>query len=241
MTDFARRISVLLSVGARRRRVGAYKPGALLARHMDAAELREAIESEYETELSRLGSSKSMYAATEGEMDADAVLSAMADRAHAAAETFDAWAAGTTDAVLADVFRSLAADQHGQAERTCDAGGGAAFDRPTALQEHLRGLDGSVERAGGLLAWGLVADRTLSQAVGFFVGNADPSSADLFRDLREGIARACDRAEAALEEVCETPEDWEDARTVAGEAIEAAYAEYVDTLESMGVKVKPVC
>jgi hypothetical protein len=208
---------------------------------MNATELRDDLESAYETELSRLGSSKSMYAATEGEMDTDAVLSAMADRSRAAAETFDAWGAGTTDAVLADAFGSLAADQHGQAERILDAGGGTAYDRPTALQEHLRGLHAADERAGGLLAWTLVADRTLSQAVGFFVGNADPSSADLFRNLRTEIEHAGDRTETLLEDVCDGPGDWKRAEAAASEAIEAAYDEYVDTLESMGVKVKPVC
>ncbi len=208
---------------------------------MNAAELRDELESEHETELSRLGSSKSMYAATEGEMDTDAVLSAMADRSHAAAETFDGWGAETTDAMLADAFGSLAADQHAQAKRIVDAGGGKALDRPTALQEYLRELNAVDERAGGLLAWTLVADRTLSQAVGFFVGNADPASANLFRDLREETERAGDRAEGLLEAVCEDPDDWDGAREGASEAIEAAYAEYVETLESMGVKVKPVC
>jgi hypothetical protein len=208
---------------------------------MNAAELRDDLESAYETELSRLGSSKSMYAATDGEMDTDAVLSAMADRAHAAAETFDAWAAGTTDAVLADAFGSLAADQHGQAQRITDSGGGSAYDRATALQEYLRGLDTSAERAGGVLAWVLVADRTFSQAVGFFVGNADPSSADLFRDLRSEVEAASGRTEELLDEICEEPADWNDAEGAASEAIEAAYDEYVDALESMGVKVKPVC
>ncbi|MFB6227911.1 MAG: rubrerythrin family protein [Halobacteriales archaeon] len=208
---------------------------------MDATELRGEIESEYETELSRLGSSKSMYAATEGEMETDAVLSAMADRAHSTAETFDTWTAETTDAVLADVFGSLAADQHAQAERIVDAGGEAAVDSPTALQEHLRDLSNPAERVGGMLAWTLVIDRTLSQAVGFFVGNADPSSADLFRDFRTDIERAGDRGEETLDRVCDDREEWDLAEVAANEAIEAAYAEYVDTLESMGVKVKPVC
>jgi len=208
---------------------------------MDGSDLREAIESEHETELSRLGSSKSMYAATEGEMETDAVLSAMCDRAHAAAETFDAWTAETTDAVLADVYGSLAADQHEQAERIADAGGGRAFDRPTALDSYLRELDDPAERAGGLLAWALVTDRTLSQAVGFFVGNADPSSADLFRGLREEVGDACDRTKDLLAEACEEREDWERAKDAASGAIEAAYEEYVERLESMGVKVKPVC
>jgi len=208
---------------------------------MDVAELRDDIESEYETELSRLGSSKSMYAATEGEMDTDAVLSAMAGRAHAAAETFDAWTAETTDTVLADAFGALAADQHEQTERITDAGGGATFDRPTALQEYLRGLNGPVERAGGLLGWVLVTDRTLSQAIGFFVGNADPASADLFRDVRKEVETTRDRTEDLLENVCEESEDWTRARESASDAIEVAYGEYVDILESMGLKVKPVC
>jgi hypothetical protein len=208
---------------------------------MNGPELREAIESEYETELSRLGSSKSMYAATEGEMETDAVLSAMADRAHTAAETFDAWTAETTDTVLADVFGSLAADQHSQAERIGEAGGGTPIDSPTGLQKHLRGLSTDDERVGGMFAWTLVSDRTLSQAVGFFVGNADPASADLFREFRTDIERAGDRAEETLSRVCDDQREWTRAETAAGETVEAAYAEYVETLESMGVKVKPVC
>jgi hypothetical protein len=208
---------------------------------MDGTELRGEIESAHETELSRLGSSKSMYAVTDGEMDTDAVLAAMADRAHAAAETFDVWAAETTDAVLADAFGSLAADQHDQAERIAAAGTGTTVGSPTALQEHLRGLRAGVERVGGLLAWTLVADRTHSQAVGFFVGNADPSSANLFRDLRTELDDAGDRTEELLESVCNGSADRKRAEAAAGEAIETAYDEYVDTLESMGVKVKPVC
>ena len=208
---------------------------------MDATELRREIESEYETELSRLGSSKSMYAATEGEMETDAVLSAMADRAHTAARTFDTWTAETTDTMLADVFGSLAADQHSQAEQIAEAGGETAVDSPTDLQEHLRELNIRVERLGGMFAWTLVIDRTLAQAVGFFIGNADPSSASLFRDLRTDVERAGDQAEELLGEICDGPGDWKRAETAASEAIEAAYDEYVDTLESMGVKVKPVC
>jgi hypothetical protein len=222
-------------------RAGAYKPEAALRSSMNAAEFRDGIESEYETELSRLGSSKSMYAATEGEMETASVLSAMADRAHAAAETFDTWTAGTTDTVLADVYGSIAADQHAAADRIVDAGGGRARDRPTRLEEYLRGLDAPAERAGGLLAWALVTDRTLSQAVGFFVGNADPASADLFRDLRSAVEDETGRIEDLLGEACEDEAGWESAREAASGAIEAAYEAYVETLESMGVKVKPVC
>lgn len=208
---------------------------------MNAAELREEIESEYETELSRLGSSKSMYAATEGEMEADSVRSAMADRAHAAAETFDVWTAETTDTVLADMYGSVAADQHASADHIVDAGGGTARDRPTRLEEYLRELKSPTDRAGGLLAWALVTDRTLSQAVGFFVGNADPASADLFRDLRSSVEDETGRIEDLLEQACADADDWEEALAAASSAIEAAYQDYVETLDSMGVKVKPVC
>jgi hypothetical protein len=208
---------------------------------MNPTEFRDEIESEYETELSRLGSSKSMYAATGGEMEADAVLSAMADRAHAAAETFDTWTADTTDTVLADAYGSIAADQHAAATRIVDAGGGEARDRPTRLEERLRELGAPVDRAGGLLAWALVTDRTLSQAVGFFVGNADPGSADLFRDLRSAVQDETGRIEELLGEACDDAGDWENAGEAASGAVEAAYEEYVETLESMGLKVKPVC
>ena len=196
--------------------------------------LQAAIEDEYETELSRLGSSKALYAITEGEMETAAVLANLADSMAAAAETFDGW---SDDGDHSDVFATAAETARDLAERIAGVADDAEpVATPTPVDETLRGLDDPDARLGGLLAWTMITDRTLAQAVGFFVGNADTKAADLFRDLRSAVDDL--RAEAA--------EDLEgadaDAATGAASAVvEAAYGHYVDTLEGMGVKVKPVC
>lgn len=208
---------------------------------MTPTELREAIEDEYETELSRLGSSKAMYALTEGEMEGEAVLDGLAGRAHAAAETFDAWAADGTDAVLVDAFGGVAETQRDHGRALADAGSGDVTETVTPMVSTLRDHSTSPTRAGGLLGWALVTDRTYSQAVGFFVGNADPTGADRMREVREDVEDELERVEALLDTACAEDADWADAEAAASETIEAAYDHYVETLESMGVQVKPVC
>jgi hypothetical protein len=81
----------------------------------------------------------------------------------------------------------------------------------------------------------------VGQAVGFFVGDADPTTADRFRSVRSDLADARDDVAAALEAVCETDDDWDRARSAATAVVEAAYDDYVATLESMGVEPKNVC
>ncbi len=221
--------------------VGAYKPPAVNYGDMDASDVRTNLEAEYETELSRLGSSKAVYALTEGEMEAAVVIGRLADRAHTAAETFDEWAADTPDTVLSDIFGAVGELQREHASELADARNGTVSESVTAFESSLRDLVTPVERAGGLLAWALVTDQTYSQAVGFFVGNADPSGADRFRELRTDIEAELDRIESLLETACSDDADWAAAEAAAGDSIEAAYDTYVETLESLGVKVKPVC
>ena len=204
---------------------------------MDAHEFRDELEAEYETELSRLGSSKAMYAVTGGEMETDAVLEAMADRAAASADVFSAWAEDAESGT--EVFAAVASEQREHAERIAGEADYDPTSTNTALHEHLRDLDAPAERAAGLVAWALIEDRTLSQAVGFFVGDASPASANLFRTVRgeteDRLADAIDLLDAL------GAEDWEAAQVAAGETVEAAYSHYVETLEGLGVKVKPVC
>lgn len=203
---------------------------------MDAQAILDHLEDEFETELSRLGSSKAMYAVTDGEMDTETVLDAMADRAIAAAETFDRWAE-TASGSLADRFGRAAETLREQAERMAAHGDAVdPTDRPTPLEEHLRALETDAERFAGYVAWAEITDRTLSQAVGFFVGNADTQAANLFRDIRTEVGGFLEDIES------EVPSD-ESAtmEEIAGEAVQLAYRHYVETLEAMGVKVKPVC
>jgi hypothetical protein len=50
-----------------------------------------------------------------------------------------------------------------------------------------------------------------------------------------------DRILTALNSTCESDTAWEDAQNSADAVIEAAYDEYVDSLEQMGIKPKNVC
>jgi len=196
--------------------------------------LQAAIEDDYETELSRLGSSKALYAITEGEMETATVLASLADGMAAAAETFGGWADDDGDDAVAASAAGTATDL---AERIAGAADGAEpTASPTPVDEVLRGLDDPDARLGGLLAWTMITDRTLAQAVGFFVGNADTRAAELFRDLRSAVDDLRSETTAGLDSA-----DAEVARAAAGEVVEAAYGHYVEALEGMGVKVKPVC
>ena len=208
---------------------------------MNADEFVDAVRNQNKTELSRLGSSKSLYADTEGEMEPDVVMRAAADAEHAAAETFEAWAdsaAGEAD----EVFRATAEEEYDHYEQVVaelddhESGGD-----PPAIQEYLRGLDGTTERLGALVGRTLAAEKSKEQTTGFFVGQAKPQVASTFRGLGDDLDDQIARATDLLAERCESDEEWERAVTAASEAIGVAYEEYTERLESMGVNPKPVC
>lgn len=196
---------------------------------MDAAELVETLESAFETELSRLGSSKAIYAVTGGEMEAEAVDAAIVARAASALETLEGWPeeppAGTAE-TLRSWIDELDAAAHADPDR-------ASVELPAA--------GSAVGLGGALLAWLEMTDRTLAQSVGFFVGSADTASADRYRGFRTDLEALRGACRGWLDDRCGGEDDWTTAREAAAETIEAAYARYVESLESMGVKVKPVC
>jgi hypothetical protein len=202
----------------------------------DGESLLARVRETEETPLSRLGSSKALYAATGGEMTADAVRAATATDAARAADLFAAWADETTGPA-ADAFADAAA----RAETHRDAVDADPGDDASALYDHLVGLDGDVERAAGLLGRALVAGKRLEQTVGFFVGDADPRSADAMRDLRADLDAERADAVALLDAVCADESDWAAATAAATDVVGAAYDDYVERLEAMGVKPKNVC
>jgi hypothetical protein len=201
---------------------------------MDGQEFTDTLRDAHETPLSRLGSSKWVYALTGGEMDGDAVRAAWAAESRAAHETLAAWADSEAESEAASVFADAAeaVASHGSDE---DAG----TDTPP-MYAALADLDTTVDRAGGFLAWTLVAEKTLAQMVGFFVGDADPSTANTFRGYRGDLQDQQAAAAALLDAVCDDA-DWAAARDAADRVVEAAYGDYVETLESMGIKPKNVC
>jgi hypothetical protein len=206
---------------------------------MNADAFLDAVKDEQKTELSRLGSSKSLYADTEGEMETDVVLGAVADLLGHAEGTVAEWA-GETEGAAGDCFESVAATL-GETYGTVagELGEHERGDVPAAVAA----LDDgdTPARAGGLVGYLLVAEKKVGQAVGFFVGQAAPGAADTFRGVRDDLNDAIDEAVAALGDVCADEDDWTLAETAAVETVAAAYDDYFETLESLGVNPKPVC
>ena len=202
------------------------------------------VRSDTKTALSRLGSSKALYAETGGDIEAETVLRAAAIAEDTARETFELWADDEASEDAATLFADLAAEEADHYETVA----GKLDDAPeagdadlSAIQSTLRGFESTVERVGGLVGRCLVAKKSKEQYTGYFVGDADPQTASVFRDLGGDVEAQRDRAVELIEAVCESDDDIDRAREAAGAAIQAAYEEYTESLESMGVNPKPVC
>jgi rubrerythrin len=209
---------------------------------MDQDEFTERVREAKRTALSRLGSSKSLYADTMGEMDTETVLTAAADAEHHAAETYAAWAESEPDEAVAEAFSTTAEEERDHYEQVS----GKLDDHELgedvpAIQTYLRDLDETIERLGGFVGRTLAAEKSKEQVTGFFVGQADPKSAGVFRGMGDDLDAQLERATDLLAERCETDEDWDRALEAASGAIQAAYEEYTERLEEMGVNPKPVC
>jgi rubrerythrin len=204
-------------------------------------EFTDRVREDNRTALSRLGSSKALYADTSGEMDPEPVLRAAAVAERAAHETFAAWADEESSAA-AEAFRTAAEEERDHYEAVL----GELDDEEVSVQEvpaiqaYLRDLEGTVERAGGFVGRTVAAEKSKEQLVGFFVGQADPQTSRTFRGMGDDLDAQLDRGRDLLAEVCDD-EDWERALDAASGAIQAAYEEYTERLESMGVNPKPVC
>ncbi|ELZ57605.1 MULTISPECIES: hypothetical protein [unclassified Haloferax] len=197
-------------------------------------ELLDTLRDDHETPLSRLGSSKALYAVTGGEMDGDAVRAAAAAEAAAAADLFDWWADDEPNDEAAALFSDLADTARAHAE-TVDAEPDGSKPNVYDVLAEFETTDG---RLGGALARALVSLKTVEQMVGFFVGDADPMAANDFRTLKSDLNDQLDALEAAVSDLVD---DDAVAREAADAVVEAAYDEYVETLEGMGVKPKNVC
>lgn len=208
---------------------------------MDGSEFVDRVRTENNTALSRLGSSKSLYADTGGEMEPEPVLRAAADAEHHAAETYAEWAETADDADVAAAFEETASEERDHYETVAaELDDHEPGDVP-AIQEYLRGIEDTVGRLGAFVGRTLAADESKSQLTGFFTGQADPQTASRFRGMGEDLDAQLDRATDLLEAHCESDEEWERALEAASGAIQTAYEEYTERLEAMGVNPKPVC
>lgn len=200
---------------------------------MDSAELLDSVEQELQTELSRLGSSKSLYADTEGEMEADPILATAADNAAVAADAFESWDR--------DVFADAAERVRGHYDDiVAELGDHNPGDGPAAAVA-LSNAEGDLERLGATVGWTLVTERKTTQSGGYFTGQAKPTTASTFRAFGDDYEAIRDAALAALDEAADSEAECEQAKDAAASVVEAAYDEYFDTLESLGMNPKPVC
>ena len=208
---------------------------------MSTDEFLDDVRAANETALSRLGSSKSLYADTEGEMEAEEVLTAAATAEGHAAETYAAWAE-TSDGDAAAAFETTADEERDHYETVAGELDDHEPGEVPAIQSYLRDLEDNVERLGGFVGRTLAAEKSKEQVTGFFVGDADPQTARLFRGMGDDLDAQLARATDLLEAACGDDEEcYERAREAASGAIQAAYDEYTERLESMGVNPKPVC
>jgi len=202
----------------------------------------ETVTEDNQTALSRLGSSKSLYADTGGDIDTEPVLEATADAEYAAWQTFQGWADDESNDEAQAAFETTAEEEQNHYETVDEKLDDDYEPQETPqLHEYLRERNDTVERVGALVGRILASQRSKNQVVGYFVGDADPQTASLFREFGDDLDDQLERATSLLETVCETDDDWERAEDAAAGAIEAAYDEYVESLEAMGANPKPVC
>lgn len=207
---------------------------------MNADDFRDAVETDRATELDRLGSSKRLVAVTGADLATETVLRSAAESEAAAASVFEEWAADS-DGAASEAFEEWAATEREHYERVAGELGEDVAAEPGAVHDYLREQTDTVTRAGAAVGRGLVAGRTLSQFVGFFVNDADQPRATLFRELKADTESDSAAAADLLASVCESDDEWERAEDAAVGAIDAAYEEYVDALNEMGVDAKSVC
>lgn len=210
---------------------------------IDPQEFVEAIREEHQTPLSRLGSSKSLYAETAGDIATEPVLEATARAEHAAWQTFTSWAEDEPNDAVREFYVGVAEQERDHLDQVTERLG-TEVDPPEdipAPHGYLRERTETVERLGAFVGRVLASQKSKQQVVGFFVGSADPQTAELFRGFGDELDEQLDSATSLLGDVVGEETAAERARAAASEAIGAAYDEYVETLESMGANPKPVC
>ncbi|MWG34856.1 rubrerythrin family protein [Halomarina oriensis] len=208
---------------------------------MTTEEFADRIREDNRTALSRLGSSKALYADTGGDIERDTVLRATAEAERAAWETYEGWGEDE-DGDAGETFAAVAEEEQEHYELVSELlGEDVTVSEVPAIQQFLREQESTVERAGGFLGRTLAAERSKDQLVGFFVGQADPTTTGKIREMNSDLEGQLDRALSLLDSCCERDEDWDRAADAASGAIQAAYEEYTDRLEGMGVNPKPVC
>ncbi len=208
---------------------------------MDGQTFLDDLRDEHETELSRLGSSKAVYALTGGEMDGEAVREGTARELHTVASVLEEWAEAA-DGDVATLFSEVATFTADTANTLDEASAPPQDTEVTNITaEALEGLDEEPARIAGLAAALLVVGKLSEQLVGYFVGDADRAGAQEFREIRDQLQTSRDDAAEQLETRVSHGAESTAAHEAASDVVESAYDWYVETLEAMGVEPKNVC
>lgn len=209
---------------------------------MHADEFRDAVTAEARTQLDRIGSSKLLVALTDADLTDAAVLAVAADSEAAAAEVFDAWSADAATDELASTYAETAAAERDHLARVLaelddyePAGRGGVHDH---LLEQTHPID---RLAAGYVGRGLLAMRTHTQLVSYFVNEQDRRRAELFRELKADTAEQLATGTTLLGDHCGDDADWERALDAATAVVDVAYEEYVAALDGMGIDPKSLC
>lgn len=208
---------------------------------MDEDALLERARTAADTELTRLGSEKALLAATDATLDTETILAALATTLDDAADHLAAWAEATDDPPLADALAD------GATRLETARGELGQVDTDLAPERSWLGAGiGAPETdvgraAAGVVGVPLVLDRLCLQSVSFFVNEADTERADVVRAVRDGVADLRDAHLAAVAEWADDADAAETAVEAAAAVVTAAYQEYADRLDKMGLDPKPVC
>lgn len=209
---------------------------------MKPEEFLDHVTDENQTALSRLGSSKALYADTGGDLDSTTILTAVADTEYHAATTYQRWADSETHDDASTLWTETAQTESTHYDRVI-----AELDTdhtpsdPPPIHDHLRSLDASIDRVGAFIGRTIAATRSKEQITGYFVGQGDHDLANLFREFGDDLDHQLDAGQTLLDTLCHDETAWSTAATAATTTIQTAYDDYVDSLETMGVNPKPVC
>jgi len=216
---------------------------------MDGPALLADVRESTATELDRLGSEKSLLAATEARLEPDPVLVTAATVLATARDTLGDWAQAATDGAATDALAGAAATVE-DAFETVAADLDDGTDGPDTA-ETVTDLDapflelsatGDIERvAAATIGTPLVLDRLFLQMVSFFVNEADETHANLFRELRDEMDGLLADGQDTLETLCTASDQWERAESAAAAVVTAAYDDYARRLDAMGFDPKPIC
>lgn len=207
---------------------------------MNGHTLVERLRETKQTELDRLGSDKALLAATNADLETETVLGYVAATTAGLQEAFDDWAA-TSEGEASEVFARAASNTQATHDGIVADLDDVAVDRPAAVTVLDTFADSIEQVGGGLIGQGLVFDRTLLQVINFFINEADERRADQIRDVRTAANGRIEDGAVLLDELCQQERDWDRASATATQVIEAAYEEYVETLDEFGIDPKPVC